>query len=165
MPELAAITPKTVVIGLGNPILADDGVGFLAVEAVSKLITHSQIDFQLCSLAGFELLDVIEGYQKLIIVDSIKTGKHPVGEVMELELSSLFTTARLASVHDINLATALKLGEALGIEVPKDIAIYVVEVDDNTSFKESCCPSVAAAIPALSQAVIDSLVKTYGEDL
>lgn len=163
MPELPAITPKTVVIGLGNPILADDGVGFLVVEEVSRKIVHPQIDFQLCSLAGFELLDVVEGYQKLIIVDSIKTGKHPVGEVMELDVSSLFTTVRLASVHDINLATALELGETLGIEVPKDIEIYVVEVEDNASFRESCCPQVAAAIPVLSQAVLDSLKKIYGD--
>lgn len=157
----AVTTPKTIVLGLGNPILTDDGVGILAVEKVARQIEHPLVDFQWCSLAGFELLDLLVGYDQAIIVDSIKTGKYPVGQVMELEADSLMSTVRLASVHDINLATALELGRLLELPVPAEITIYVVEVADNTTFREGCCREVAAAIPLLENAVIKLLAEFY----
>lgn len=163
MAKLQAVVPKTLVVGLGNPILADDGVGIFAVEQVAREVAHPQVDFEYCSLAGFELLDYLVGYQKAIIVDSILTGKYPVGEVMELEVESLMTTARLASVHDINLATAMELGKQLGLEVPSQIKIFVVEIEDNTTFREGCCPAVTAAIPLLKEAIINTLRETYGD--
>jgi hydrogenase maturation protease len=165
MSQSPAVTaPKTIVIGLGNPILADDGVGIVAVERVAQQVEHPLVDFQWCSLAGFELLDLLVGYDSAVIVDSVKTGKYPVGQVMELEIDSLMTTVRLASVHDINLATALELGRMLELPVPAEIVIYVVEVADNTTFREGCCREVAAAVPLLEAAVIKFLAEQY-EDL
>ncbi|NLL19148.1 MAG: hydrogenase maturation protease [Clostridia bacterium] len=160
----AVMAQKTIVIGLGNPILADDGVGIVTVERIAQQVEHPLVDFQWCSLAGFELLDLLVGYDKAIIVDSIKTGKYPVGQVMELEADSLMSTVRLASVHDINLATALELGRMLALPVPAEITIYVVEVADNTTFREGCCREVAAAVPLLEKAVINLLTERY-EDL
>ncbi|GAW91115.1 hydrogenase maturation protease [Calderihabitans maritimus] len=163
MSQNNTVAPKTIVIGLGNPILADDGVGIYALQELQKSVAHPDVTFMECSLAGFNLLDLLQGYQKAIIIDSIKTGKGEIGEVYRLDIDSLFSTVRLASVHEINFATALELGRMMDLDMPSDIEIYVVEVEDNSTFREGCCAKVAAAIPVIKEAVIKSLEKIYGK--
>ncbi len=153
---------KKVVVGLGNPILSDDGVGiFVAREVKEKLAAQSLGDFQVdvveASLAGFNLLDLLLGYEQAIIVDSIKTDGGVIGEVYEIAPDDLAQTVRLASVHDLNFATALEFGKMMSMPMPEKIDIFVVEVGDNSTFCEGCCAEVTETIPQLTELVLDRL--------
>lgn len=139
---------KKVVIGLGNPILSDDGVGIFAARELEKELSEdASVDVLEASLAGFNLLDLFLGYEEAILIDSIKTRGGKVGDIYEFSPETLKNTIRLASIHDLNLATLLEFGRMMNMPVPEKITILAIEIEDNTNFKEGCCQPVAAAIP------------------
>lgn len=148
---------KRVVIGLGNTILSDDGIGIFVSREVAKRINQDNVEVVEASLAGFNLMDLLMGYDEAIIIDSIKTNGGKVGDIYQIDPDSLSQTVRLASVHDLNLATALEFSKMLNLPIPNKILIYAVEVMDNTTFKEGCCEEVAATIPSLTELVLKKL--------
>ncbi len=140
---------KTLLLGLGNPILKDDAVGLRVVRALGERMTRQRADVQESSFANIDLLDFVDAYDRLIIVDSIKTDGGKPGDLYRLDLEDFRSTLHLGCPHDINLATALELGKRLGIPVPREIAIYAIEVEDNQTFCETCSPLVEEAIPRI----------------
>lgn len=140
---------KTLLLGLGNSILKDDAVGLKVVRALGEKMTEKDVDVEEASFANIEILETIGPYDRLIIVDSIKTGRGRPGELYSLRLEDLQPTLHLSCPHDINLATALELGKSLGMHVPEEIRIYAIEVEDNQTFSEICTPSVEEAIPRI----------------
>jgi len=138
---------KILVLGLGNPILRDDGVGIYVARELQKRSLPKGVVVEESSLSGFLLMESLAGYDKAIIVDSIKTKGGKVGEIYRFSLEALEETVHLTSVHHVNLATAIKLGERMGMSMPKEVIIYAVEIADNQTFSEGCTPLVLKAIP------------------
>jgi hydrogenase maturation protease len=108
-------------------------------------------------LAGFSLLDLLLGYDKVIIVDSIQTEGGKVGQIYRLSPQDFATTRHAASPHDVNLITALELGKRLNLEMPKKITIFAIEVEDVTTFSEKCTPKVERVIPQVVQMVAEEV--------
>lgn len=147
---------KKLVLGLGNPILSDDGVGFRVIEELKKTVRTKDITLENAALAGLELLDLLSGYDRVIIVDAIQAGGRP-GQLYRLTPGSLQSTSHAGTPHDVNFATALELGKKLNIPLPEKIDIVAIEVLDVTHFSESCTPEVAKAIPEGVKMVMDIL--------
>jgi len=148
---------KTLVLGLGNPILSDDSVGFRVVQGLKDKFSRPGLTLTESSASGLGLLDLITGYDKLIIIDAIKTGGGQAGKIYRLSAENLSDTRHLASPHDINLATALELGKKLGIALPQQIIIFAIEVVDVTNFSEKCTPKVEKAIPLAVSMIAEEL--------
>jgi hydrogenase maturation protease len=144
---------KTLLLGLGNSILRDDAVGLKVVRALGEKMTGKDVHVEEASFANIEILEAIGPYDRLIIVDSIKTGQGRPGELYSLSLEDLQTTLHLSCPHDINLATALELGKRLGMHVPGEIRIYAIEVEDNQTFSETCTRLVEEAIPRIVEEI------------
>jgi hydrogenase maturation protease len=140
---------KTLLLGLGNPILKDDSVGLRVVRGLGQLGTRDEVHIEEACFANIDILEVIRSYDRLIIVDSIKTDGGRPGELYQLSLDDLRSTLHLSCPHDINLATALELGKRLGMHVPREIRIYAIEIEDNQTFSETCSSSVERAIPRI----------------
>lgn len=150
---------KTLVLGLGNPILSDDGVGPAVGRELESRIDPREVTVIEASLGGLNLLDLLPGYDRVIIIDAIKTEDGRAGQVYRLNPEALATTRHTASPHDINLVTALELGKRLGLAMPAKIDIFAIEVSDTERFSEECTPAVAAAIPVCAEMVISELKK------
>jgi hydrogenase maturation protease len=148
-----SVTMKTLLLGLGNTILKDDSVGLKVVRRLENKVAEEDFHLMEASLANIDLLESITSYDRLIIVDSIKTKEGKPGELYQLSLEDLRSTLHLSSPHDINLATALELGKRLGMHVPRVIRIYGIEVEDNQTFSETCSPSVEEAIPRIVEEI------------
>jgi hydrogenase maturation protease len=143
---------KTLVLGMGNTILTDDGVG---IEIARKLKERKpELEVVETSEAGLALLDFIVGYDKLIIVDSVKTENGKPGELYKIEMGALKSTSHLTSLHGVDIATAFELGQRLGYHMPQQVSIYAVEVKDNTSFGEECTEEVGGKISLISEQII-----------
>jgi hydrogenase maturation protease len=142
---------KTLVLGLGNPILSDDAVGIRIAQGLEGLVQ----DAVGTSEAGLSLLDYAVGYDKLVIIDSIKTKGGKPGELHKLGLADLKPGMNLSSSHGVDIATALSLGERFGYPMPRQVTIYAVEIADNTTFGEKCTPEVEERIPSIVRQIAE----------
>lgn len=140
---------RTLLIGLGNPILGDDGVGWRVVEAVAPLIDDPAVDVVYLSLGGLSLMEQLIGYDQVIIVDSIQTQGGAVGDVYQFELDALPnpSTGHSTAVHDTSLQTALEIGRKLIATLPSDIQIVAIETTQVFEFSGELSAEVTAAIP------------------
>ena len=144
---------NTLILGIGNPILTDDGVGIKIARKIKE--GNPELEVIETSEAGIALLDLIAGYDKLVIIDSIKTGQEKPGEVYKLRLEDLKPTVDSASSHGVDIATAFELGRGLGYRMPKYISLYAVEIKDNTTFGEDCTEEVEERIPFIMSQIIE----------
>jgi len=140
---------KTSVLGLGNPILGDDSVGMGVAGEIKKQIEDENVDIKEASVGGLGILDLIQGYDKVIIIDSIQTKDGRPGQLYKLEPSDFKETIHLSSPHDVNFATAIALGRKLKMKMPEVIDIYAVGIKGDITFTEECTPDVSRAIPKI----------------
>lgn len=138
---------KTLVLGMGNPILCDDGAGIWVARAVQEKLTRPDVTVEESSLAGMDLLELLSGYDRAIIIDAIQGAGLKPGRVYRFGPEALTKTRHASSPHDTNFATALELGKKLGMALPVEIVIFGIQVADVSTFSEQCTPDVERAIP------------------
>jgi hydrogenase maturation protease len=157
---------KTLVLGLGNPILTDDGVGVLVAEAVQAALgndqddQHDQIEVQEVSVGGLTLMETMLGYERVILIDALEWATAPPGTVQRMtldDLRSISVTQHSASPHDVSLATACDFARRMGLPLPAEVIIYGVGVENVLDFGSTPTPAVAAAIPGVTGAVLNDL--------
>jgi len=144
---------NTRIIGLGNSILTDDGVGIYAAREIRRCLTEIgrlDIDIVESEVAGFELMELMAGWKHVILVDSIQFEGLEPGTVVRIEPDDLHTSLRLRSVHDIDLPTALELGRRIGLEMPAKLTIFGIRAQDALTLGESL---TEAAERGLNEAV------------
>ncbi|MBN2185200.1 MAG: hydrogenase maturation protease [Candidatus Krumholzibacteriota bacterium] len=155
---------KTIVIGLGNTVLSDDGVGvFVARRLRGRL--GSSVDIVEAELAGMDLMEMMKDHSRAVIIDSIKLDGEEPGTVFRLRHDDLKITPRLASCHDIDLGTALALGSRLGFHMPDEVVIYAVQAEDTLTLNEGCLETVESIIPALVDEIAGMLAGTPAEKI
>lgn len=137
--------PTTVVVGLGNPILRDDGVGFHVVEALRGRLDERRVEVVQACVGGFRLLETLAGRRRAVLVDAVRLGGRP-GQVYRLSAEDFRGSIRAASPHEAGLPEALALGRQLGMEMP-EVAVVGIEPAEVEEFGEGLTPAVAAAIP------------------
>jgi hydrogenase maturation protease len=150
--------PKTLVLGLGNPLLTDDSVGLRLAERLRPLLAgRPGIEVDVDYWGGLRLMERLVGYDRAIVLDAICSGAAP-GTLFRLGPADV-PTEHSASAHDVNLPTALALGRQMGAKLPQDNAILLIalEAADTFSFSESLTPQVEAALPLAEQAVLQAL--------
>ena len=143
---------NTLILGIGNPILTDDRVGIKIARKLKE--EKPELEVVETSEAGITLLDLIVGYNKLIIIDSIRTEKGKPGDLYKLGLEDLKPAKDFSSSHGIGIATAFELGQRLGYSMPRHTSIYAVEIKDNTTFGEKCTREVKEKIPFITKQII-----------
>ena len=141
------------VLGVGNPILSDDGVGIHVARELRKRKLPGIIVEELAA-SGLELLDVVRGYDKVIIIDAIQTTEGRPGELHILEERDFEKAVHGSSPHGINIATALALGRKLvPKEMPKEVVFFAIEAEDLVNVTEKLTPKVAKALPKILQEI------------
>ena len=150
---------KTLVIGLGNPILGDDGVGWRVVEEIARrTASRDDVEVDTSSLGGLSLMERITNYERVVLVDSIFSGKKPIGTISQFKLTDLpdITSGHTTAIHDTSLRNALSVGRSMGIVLPldEDVMIVAVETENVYDFSDILSPPVEAAVPQAVDAVL-----------
>jgi hydrogenase maturation protease len=166
---------KTLVLGLGNPILTDDGVGVRVAEAVQAALMADRagdngvssapqpadtVDVQEVSVGGLTLMECMLGYERVILVDACELEDAAPGTIRRMsmdDLRSFSPTQHSASPHDASLTTAMNFGQQMGLPLPTEVVIYAIGVENVMDFSDQPTPAVAAAIPTVAAAVLAEL--------
>jgi hydrogenase maturation protease len=160
----------TLVIGLGNPILGDDGVGWQVAEAVAQKIEGQSnppvggpgkpaVEVDCLAIGGLGLMERMVGYRRAILVDAINSHSRPHGTVSIFPLEALPNRAagHLFSAHDTTLQNALAVGHAMGADLPGEVMVVAIEAENVYDFGQELSPAVSAAVPQAAQAVLELL--------
>jgi len=134
---------KTRIIGLGNTILTDDG-------ADSADVVESEV-------GGFDLMELMTGWDRVILLDSIQFDGVTPGTLLELDPQDLRTSLRIRSVHDIDLPTVLKLGRMMGLQMPAQVLIYAIQAEDAHTLGETMTPAVRQAMAKAVEVVLNRI--------
>lgn len=162
---------KTVVIGLGNPILTDDSVGIKVSREVKDRLAEQYersgdtVDIKEVYAGGIRLMDAMTGYDRACIVDAMVTGRFSPGQVSEFALEELCSTRNIVCTHDTNLATALELGRMLDLHLPSVVKIWGIEARDVTTFGEQLSEEIEDAVPVAVSAILRELTTTVQREI
>lgn len=144
---------RTLLLGLGNDILSDDGVGLKVVAALRpRLAGQRELTLLESSEMGLSLLDLVAGFERLVLVDAVQTGQALPGTWHEIEGGDL-PSMRAVSPHFLGLGEVLTLGVALGLPMPRSVTIFAIEVADPFTVGTQLSPSVAAALPKVVESI------------
>jgi hydrogenase maturation protease len=108
------------------------------------------VDVLASTRAGFELIDMLHGYQSAIIVDCLDLPDPTPGRVRTLDMAHFAGSARLTAAHEISLSTAFELAATMGIAMPGKVEIFAVEGGDTRTLTEEMTPAVAEAVDPLA---------------
>ncbi len=161
----SAAATSTLVVGMGNPYLSDDAVGVRLARFVRRALGELPgVDWvEECSVGGLNVLDLVSGHDRLVVLDSIKAGGPP-GSWYRFDGRSLRETMNLSNVHDANLATSLELGRRLGMRVPAEpeVHAFAVEVEDNLTFAERMSEPLERLFPEYASEILAEVAALVG---
>lgn len=142
---------KIVLVGIGNPNFKDDGVGYKVVESLKGIKGVETV----CLLStDLKVLDVILNSDLAIIVDGIKTGILEPGTIVEIEPLKSFEKVYASGTHSLSLFEVIRIGYQIFPEdMPKEIKIIGIEVEEVDQFDRECSPKVQQAIPKVIEKI------------
>ncbi|MCL1838042.1 MAG: hydrogenase maturation protease [Propionibacteriaceae bacterium] len=148
------------VLGVGNPIMGDDGVGLALLAAVQELCPDSRVEFIDGGTVGMALLPTVQDASRLLILDAV--AGQTAGEVVELEDDQI---ARLGftklSPHQVDLLDVFAAARLLGRE--PDLVKVIGVVPESVELRLELSPVVAAAVPAAAAKAAAVISRWLGE--
>jgi hydrogenase maturation protease len=154
---------SVLVLGVGNEILTDDGIGPRLVNSLNRGLLPEVVDYKNTSLGGLEMLDLICRYESVVLIDAMKTGIFPPGSVHCFTPDDFRETLHLSNLHDINFLTALELGRVTGMPVPANIYIIAIEIVEDMVFSSEFSPAIQKQYPEILRQVEDMLKYLVGK--
>ena len=154
MPTEPAGTPnqapsKTLLLGMGSPILSDDGVGLFVVRSLVGRVPGLDVDE--AHITGLGLLDRIGGYDRIFLADAMISENAEPGEVLIFPPST--GTLHLASSHGLDFADLLEMGRSGGLAMPEDVTIYGIPIKTPVAFGEELTGDMAEKFPRIVEII------------
>jgi hydrogenase maturation protease len=136
---------RILLLALGNDLMGDDAAGLAVAKLLRQELT-GEIDVVESSAAGFELMELLEGYDRALIVDAINTRTNPPGRVLEFTAEE-FTGHAAWSAHYAGLPEILELASRLEIPFPSEIRILAMEIDPLFETRIGLSDQITLALP------------------
>ena len=150
-------TAKTLVLGLGNLVHSDDGLGVHAIESLSAdPRLPSDVVLMDGGTQGLSLLPHISAFERLLVIDAIDVGEKP-GTLVRLEGQALRHLPGKASVHQLGFADLMVALELLG-ESPEEVVLFGVQ-PLSTDWGTELTPPVGQALRRIPDLVVDQLLQ------
>jgi hydrogenase maturation protease len=152
------------IIGVGNLLVADDGVGIRVVQMLQGILADDRVQCVESERGGLDVLEYLEGTERGIVIDAAMTGRRPPGNVTRFLLRRPFVPGRYPSLHALSIDAVLSLGESAAMDLPEEVALYAIEAVDIEHFGRGCTSPIAAAIPLVVSMVLEDL-RSYLPDI
>ncbi len=141
-----------ILIGLGSPIMSDDGLGLLVAGAVHKRLAHCDLDIT-CG-GGFEVVDIIQGYRVAVVIDAMLTGRFEPGALVRLDVGTDITTLRSGPSHALNFVEALEVARSCNAPLPETIVVYAIEVKEVRTVSDKVSKVLLDRIPEIVEEIV-----------
>jgi len=138
---------KKLLIGLGNEYCGDDAIGIIIAKQL-KEINHD-CDLKIGGLTAFDLLEAIDGYDLVVIVDALHTPDSTAGEIYELKIEDFKGESDQSYIHGMNLASALDIGSRLKLSMPGSIKIFGIGIRHKCDYGDRLDPDLEKSLPEL----------------
>ena len=145
---------RTIILGVGNPICGDDAVGLHVMQHLRQHIGDPDVTMEEALTGGLPLVERLVGYDRAIIIDSIRDGNAEEGDVRRLTPDAFASTTD-SHPHGIDFGTALSYLNKISDEVP-DIMVIGIVIGE-CKLVEQLSPAVAAAVPCAVEMVLGEL--------
>ncbi len=145
---------RTLILGVGNDILTDDGIGSRLVTDLIKLIDSPDVLFNTACCGGLEIVEYIKDFKRVILVDAIRTQGGIPGAVYYFIPSDFRETSHLSNLHDVSFLTALELYGTLSLSLPDEIHIIAVEIAEDMIFSEEFTLQLKEKYPGILEEVL-----------
>ena len=147
--------PPVLVLGIGNILLRDEGIGVRVIEALREYLLPNTIELVDGGTAGADLLDVISDRHKVIVIDAVDADVEP-GSTLRLSLDDLVAGQTAAvSLHEIGLVETFAMARHLG-SAPGEVVIIGIQPKEIIA-SDQLSPEISACVPAIVKQVIEEL--------
>jgi len=153
---------RILILALGNDIMGDDAAGLIAARELKKELGRAVDIFEVSS-AGFSLIDILEGYRKVLILDSIPSGNDSNGLIIELKKENL-SEQNLFSPHYVDIQGLMELAKKLKIQFPHEIKILAIEIKEKGVIREGLSEEIKKKIPQFIQKASRVIKNWIGEE-
>lgn len=148
------MSSPTLVLGIGNLLMGDEGVGVHALRAFEREQWPAGVTLLDGGTGGFHLLEHLTGYPRLVMVDATMDGAR-AGTVSVLRPRYASDFPRALTAHDIGLRDLVESAALLGA-LP-EVTLVTVSIEEIRSMVTDLSPEVAAAIPEVERRVREAL--------
>ena len=152
---------KTAIMGFGNPVRSDDGIGMYVIERLQKIIGQNDgISIFDMGTAAFEVLFGLKGHNRIIMVDAVINSNEPVGTLFKVPAEEVLRAPQddpLVFLHGMKWDQALSYAKKiLGDDYPEDIQVYLIAVE-NTKLETEISNEVKLAGDKVVQHILEDV--------
>jgi hydrogenase maturation protease len=153
---------KILVAGVGNLLFSDEGLGVHVIRELSKRNLPEEVELADVGTATFELTRLMEGKDKVVIVDAIVSEESP-GTIYKLSPDDLKSGRRklLTSLHQFGVMEALQSAAQMGVE--PEMVIFGIAPKDYKSFSTELSPEMEKSIPRIVETILKEIEKKPGK--
>lgn len=138
------------VLGIGNVLMGDEGVGVHAVHALTQDDWPTDVQLVDGGTGGFHLLDLLQGPGAVVMIDATMDGQR-AGTVSVLRPQYASDFPRALTAHDIGLRDLIEA--AVLVKGLPEITLITVSIEEIRSMVVTLSPEVAAALPEVCRFV------------
>lgn len=155
--DIDARVERVLIMGAGNTIMADEGVGPRALELLDSLYDFpANVELMDVGTTGLTILDYLREVDHLIVLDAAKETGHEPGTVILFTAEELAQNQVMHSAHDARLIDVLKAAKLMGIDL-KSVVVVGVQVASLTQWVMELSEEVEAALPLACAACLELL--------
>ena len=148
---------ETLILGMGNPIISDDGIGSRIAVDLMKDLSIKHFDIETVPTNSLDLISLISGYRNLIVIDGKKTNDGVPGDISIFNVSKYHGTLHLDNYHDVNFHDMIEMGEKLKIDLPANIQIIAIEICEDLLFNDNLSNPLKSIYDSILQEVKDNI--------
>ncbi len=144
---------RTLILGLGNELFGDDGVGCVVARRVHAALPPGSADLLAGPVSGYDLLHCIAGYERVVLIDALHDPAGTPGELRRIEPTQLPRRADSPS-HGVDLPTVLAAGRQMNAELPRDLIVLGVVARDVHVLREGLGPELRDRMEELCEDIL-----------
>jgi hydrogenase maturation protease len=154
-------TGKILILGLGNEVLGDEGLGMKIVDDLKIKELFPGVEYKNADTGGLNLLDYINGFDTVLIIDTTCGNECQPGTIHHYNLETFRETLHVSSEHDASFLTVLKTGKKLGLKIPGQVEILAIEIFRDLYLQDKLSDNIKEQYDKIRSEIINFIKKIF----